>query len=290
MAGSKALEHAPTELRDDDDELISLLGFHYLELRDKDGELLTEVEDTLGCSPIDDDGLSWAGDVDDGTPEVDLEWYRYHAPSGRWRHSDMPAVLHYERGNAFEVNEDGKCVTLKDEFGDNIRELLPLARETLPDARAGDHYVVDPCGGQDARLKRIRKYWVCGPVNGGGFYGYGLSVPDTSCYSVDVRDECGKPMPGALLTIEGVDHGFRAQAFSGPGGNACLEVLSSEPPAEDFDFDGLGGETFWVDLEVLGANGGRVSFEMHENLREPGSCGKPESCIPLEATLRGCKD
>jgi hypothetical protein len=67
--------------------------------------------------------------------------------------------------------------------------------------------------------------------------------------------------------------------------------MASEPVGEDFDLDGLGGETFWVDLDVRNtATNKTASIDRHENERMMGSCAEPESCVQLRTEFRGCAD
>jgi hypothetical protein len=290
-SGDRALDHIPPDMRTEDGELISFLGFQYVEVYDQPGEQIAEISGVDGCVRMSDDGLSWIGDVDPQTPDVDLDWYLYDPKQGTWHLTEQLGKLYFKRGNVFVRDEHGECHDAEDDLGRKTRELLPVDRETLPDVRAEEHYVADPCGhGDDPDPLHIGEYWVCGPVEHQGFYAYGRSAPQTSCYTLQATNTCGEPMQSVAFTARGVEHGFLHRAFTGPDGSACLEVMASEPIGDDFDLDGLGGEIFSVDLEIDGGRAGSKRIDFRENARELGTCEEPESCIQISEQLRGCSE
>jgi len=290
-SGDGALDHIPPDMRTEDGELISFLGFQYVEVYDQPGEQLAAITGVDGCVKVSDDGLSWVGDVRPETPEVDLDWYRYDAKRGTWHLTEQLGTLYYQRGNVFARDEHGICHDVEDDLGRKTRELLPVERDVLPDVRADEHHVDDPCSrADDPEPLHITEYWVCGAIEHQGFYAYGRSAPEKSCYALHVSNACGEPMQSVGFTARGVEHGFLHHAFTGPDGTACIDVMASEPVGDDFDLDGLGGEIFAVDLEVDGGRAGSKRIEFRENARDLGTCDRPDSCIQITEQLRGCSE
>ena len=104
-----------------------------------------------------------------------------------------------------------------------------------------------------------------------------------------MQNQCGEPIAGAGFSLEGRDHGYRAAGWTDENGTACLEVPASEPLGEDFDMDGLGGETFWVDIQVDPPSGSTVRIKDVENPTYAGDntgCDAPESCAPLSEIIK----
>jgi hypothetical protein len=98
-------------------------------------------------------------------------------------------------------------------------------------------------------------------------------------------DQCGTPLSNVVFTLKGRDQGFRAQAWTDGEGRACLDVPPSEPQGLDFDYDGLGGETFWLDVELHWSAGAVKKLRDHECPRQSdtqASCGDPTACVPLQ--------
>jgi hypothetical protein len=288
-AGDVALDQIPPDMRTDDDELISFLGFQYLEVYDADGNRLDETEIVRGCTRINQSGLSWVGDADPSTAEVDLDWYRYDEHSGRWKRGSTTGELLFRRGNRLILDDGGHCDEVMDDSGRAIRDLQPVERSMMPDVRAEEHYAVPGCASSaEPEPIHVREYWVCGPVEGMGFYAYGRSAPEQTCYAMRVTNECDEPLEGVLFSARGVEHGYLHHASTGPDGTACIDVMASEPIGEDYDLDELGGEVFSVELEVRGGRAGRERIENKENPKDFGSCEEPETCVQLSQQLNGC--
>lgn len=82
MSGTDALAFVPPDFRTAEGELVSFLGFHYLEFRDVDGALLPEVPEIDVCARVSEEALNWVGDIDPSTDAVELAWYRYDPALG----------------------------------------------------------------------------------------------------------------------------------------------------------------------------------------------------------------
>jgi len=137
-------------------------------------------------------------------------------------------------------------------------------------------------------MMKIFDYFMCFPIDGAGFYAWGLEVPHKTCFAAEVMDQCGFPVTGAGFELTGRDHGFRTKTWTDLEGRACLEALASEPTGVDFDADGLGGETFWVDVTVEPFAGVDMIIPDHENPRFPGGtadCGTPAGCVQIHQVL-----
>ena len=87
-------------------------------------------------------------------------------------------------------------------------------------------------------------------------------------------------------------HGYRAQEWTDDTGSVCVETLASEPIGEDFDLDGLGGETFFVNARIEPESGSVVRInDMEEPVYSEGaSCAAPETCAQLSEIVNVVSD
>lgn len=297
LTGPGELEFFPGEFRDTNGNLLSLLGFSYNLFKDVDGRRLDSMPAHDLCHEISKESLDWLGDVDLSTERVEMRYYELDPQTGRWRPAEAPAQASYILGDRYEKDADGKCEYVLDENGRRLPNYVPLKRDELGDVRAETHYVENPCSTSDPpALRRVSQYRVCFPVAGSGFYAWGIEIPHRTCFAATLEDECGRPLKGARFSLTGRDHGFRALGWTDADGRACLEAVPSEPETEDFDADGLGGETFWVDVELAPLKGARLTIPDYETQLYPAGdngCAAPDECVQLRQTIdtrQSCDD
>jgi hypothetical protein len=239
--------------------------------------------------PVPDEALDWLGDVDLATDDVEMLWYGLDKSSGRWIAAERRAMVRYLRPPCIQDLTD--CTCELDAEDRPKKDFQPLQRDQLPDVRAKQLLVDDACR-VDSDNKpfrhRITEYFVCGPIDHSGWYAWGLAVTDRTCLSLSAVNQCGTPLSNVVFSLKGRDQGFRALAWTDGNGQACLDVPASEPVGLDFDYDGLGGETFWLDVELYWSAGSMKSLQSHECPRQSdaqASCGDRASCVTLKQTF-----
>ncbi len=287
-SGTNSLDLVPGEFRDTKGELLSLSGYAYFDLKDDSGERLVDMPEKSVCAVVDASVLDWLGDADPTTDDVEMLFYRLELVTGRWRPNAQPGIVKYVLGNRYE-KVDEKCEYLKDEDGQTMPNWVGLKNSELGDIRAQNFYVENPCSTADPKSKtKITKVGICLPVEGSGFYAWGLAVKHSTCFFASMANQCGEPLEGIAFSVEGRDHGYRAKRWTDETGTACIEAHASEPVGEDFDLDLLGGETFWVNAVLDPLSGSTVRIDDMENPRFTGeamSCEHPESCVQIERSV-----
>ena len=128
------------------------------------------------------------------------------------------------------------------------------------------------------------------PHNGSGIFAVGHPMPRT-CWLIEVKDECGVPVPGADVRLKGVSHGYVANDLSDTNGYACIEVARSESDGADFDGDGLSNEGFDVDVSIETPPGVQLSRPETRRSVTPtndANCGQPDNCEVLQFQFQRC--
>ena len=286
QSGTAGLKYIPGELRQTDGKLTTLLGFSFFDLRDKDGVKIGKFKSTeifKICVPVPSASLDWLGDVEESTSKVDLTWYNLEPTKGRWKARSPGAVVSYTKGYKHTKDSYGNCKQTLDSEGQPIRNIVEADRKELPDIRSDQLYYKDQCLG--GAQTKVSEFWVCGTMDGSGWYAWGLGLSQRSCFALTVTDQCKSPLKNVVFTIKGRDHGYRAESWTDTKGKACLDIIPSEPTGKDYDFDGLGGETFWVDVELSWAKVLQNTTKSHQNpkytAKSSKGCADVASCIPL---------
>ena len=287
--GRDALELVPGEFKDTDGIPLFLVGLGDMGFIDNAGNPV-EGMDLYLCLKLERNALDWLGDTDLATPTVENRAYRLDRESGRWRELPLPAHIAYRLGDRFTKDDEGKCEYIKDDNGKTLPKWEFLEREKLADARAETYFEDNPCSRSDPpSTMYITDYSVCLPVDRTDIYAAGIPMPRKSCFNLTVRNQCGEPVRGAGFSFQGRDHGYRAEGWTDESGTVCLEAIASEPVGEDYDMDGLGGETFWVDAEIVPPSGSTVrmkSLECAEAVPGAAGCAAPEACVQLTETVK----
>ena len=284
-SGTSGLQYIPGELRQTDGDLAALLGISFFDFRDKSGTKISkfktsEIIDI--CVPIPVASLDWIGDVIPSTDAVDLSWYDLEPTKGQWKKRPKGAKVAYTKGYKYTM-KNGACDQTLDAEGQPIRKIVDATRSQLADIRSYQLSYKDECLG--GMTSKVTEYWVCGQLDGSGWFAWGLGVSQRSCFTLTVTDQCKAPLKNVVFTIKGRDHGYRAEAWTDAAGKACLDVIPSEPASKDYDFDGLGGETYWVDVDLSWEMVLQNTTKSHQNPKysstSAGGCAKPSVCTPL---------
>ena len=284
--GTTGLQYIPGELRQTDGKLAAMLGISFFDFRDMKGNKIdkfatSEILDI--CVPIEASSLDWLGDVTASTDAIDLTWYNLEPTKGQWKARSKSARVAYTRGYKYTKDKYGACQYTLDAEGQPIRDIVDAKRAQMADIRSDQLSYKDECIG--GSTSKVTEFWVCGKMDGSGWYAWGLGVAQRGCFALTVTDQCNAPLKNVVFSIEGRDHGYRAEAWTDPSGKACLDVIPSEPAGKDYDFDGLGGETYWVDVDLSWAKVLQNTTKSHQNPKyssaSAGGCAKPSACTPL---------
>ena len=289
LSGKAALDYLAGEFRQaSDGKLVSMLGFSYYDWRDAKGAAIVKFNPSDNrqiCSPVPSTALDWFGDLNPTLDKVELKAYTMDQTKGRWASMADFAYAMYTAGYVMKKNPTtGFCENVKGTDGQPIKNLLHITPKNLGDIRANKFTYEDKdCSPGIKNL--VFEYWVCHPVTGSGWFAYGVPVAGKSCVTLTATNQCNKPIDNVVLKVKGRDHGYRATAWTDPKGKACLEVVPSEPVGKDYDYDGLGGESFWVDVEFSCAEIDVKTIASHKNRKfEDGKkvgCDNPSSCDSL---------
>lgn len=290
MAGTSALDYLAGEFRQKDGDLAALLGFAFFDFRDQAGATIKSFQsaDVIDlCVPVPSTSLDWIGDVSAAAERVELNWYNLDPQRGRWAARTKMAQVSYTRGYKYKKDKNGQCVQELDAEGQPIRNIVTAKRSELADIRSGQLMFSDECAG--GIKTQVYEYWVCGAVDGSGWYAWGLAAKERACFALQATDQCKTPLANAVFVLRGRDHGYRTEAWTDYRGKACVEVFPSEPTGKDYDYDRLAGETFWVDVEVSYAKVLQSFIKSHESPKFSATmssgCQKRTDCIPLNKTI-----
>ncbi len=291
-SGTSALDYIPGELRQTDGKLAALMGFSFFDFRDQKGAVIGKFNaaDVIDlCVPIPTSSLDWIGDVNAATADaVELNWYNLQPVQGLWKPRTKPAKVAYTKGYKFTKDSSGNCKQVTDAEGMPVRNIVDAKRSELADVRSNQVYYTDECLG--GVKSQVNEFWVCGQVDGSGWYAWGLGVTERSCFALSVTDQCKAPLSNVVFTVKGRDHGYRAQAWTNAQGQACLDVIPSEPTGKDYDHDKLGGETYWVDVVLSYDKVLQNTTKSHQNPKYTGkattTCAQRTNCTPLKKTMQ----
>ena len=283
--GTTGLAYVPGELRQTDGKLTSMLGISFFDFRDKNGNKISKFQSSEIidiCVPIELSSLDWLGDVTPATDTMDLTWYDLEPTKGQWKARSKLAKVSYTKGYKY-VMKNGFCNQTLDSEGLPIRNIVSATRSQMADVRSDQLYYKDECfGGNNTK---VTEFWVCGQVDGSGWFAWGLGMQQRACFALTVTDQCKAPLSNVVFSIKGRDHGYRAEAWTNSSGKACLDVIPSEPTGKDYDFDQLGGETYMVDVELSWEKLLQNTTKSHQNPKyssaSSAGCAKPSSCTPL---------
>ena len=293
LSGKQALDYLAGEFRQTvDGKLVSMLGFSYYDWRDAKGAAIVTFKTSDQrqiCSPVPSAALDWFGDVNKTPDKVELNAYTLDPTKGRWTSMKESAYAMYTAGYVMKKNPTtGFCENVKSTDGQPIKNFKHIQTKELGDIRANKFTYEDKeCAPGMKNL--VFEYWVCHPVTGSGWFAWGVPLAGKSCVMLKAKDQCNKPIDNVVFQVKGRDHGYRATAWTNPKGEACLEVIPSEPVGKDYDYDGLGGESFWVDVEFNFARIDKKEIANHKNHKfQAGKnvgCSSPSSCDVLTQTF-----
>lgn len=285
QTGPAALPFVPGEYRRQDGALLRILGFaHYL-FRDVNSSAIGAGPcPSAICYPVDSQVLDWFGDAEgrlSGADPTRLLSLTFDPSSGRWASHGPGSTVGFT------------CKT--DAHGEP--DIRSVPGNALDDVRA-DRFFVNggengdcrQVAGSSAEDTKVSEYWVCGPVDGSGWYGVGLPVPRKGCLNLKATDACGTPAATTAITVEGMDNGYRTEGWTDRSGQVCVEVPASEPidPPEDLDFDGLGGEIVQLRISSVREGSSSTAVEYVETARAASAtqaavgCREPSRCQQLE--------
>lgn len=291
QAGSDGLDYIPGELRQTNGNMLSIMGFSFFDFRDQSGKAIAKLDAAKqfeACVPIPHASLDWIGDVTPTTDALELGWYDLDKTAGRWKPRSKLASVAYTKGYKYTKDAQGNCVQVVDKSGMPVRNVVRATRKELADIRADQLYYKDEC--LSGMQSQVTEFWVCGLIDGSGWYAWGLGVTQRTCFALTVTDQCKKPLRNVVFTVKGRDHGYRAEAWTDGSGEACLDVIPSEPQGKDFDLDTLGGETYWVDVVLSWDKVLTDTTKSHQNPLEStaaaAGCAKTSACTPLSKTLQ----
>ena len=292
LSGKDALDYLAGEFRQSTDgKLTSMLGFAYYDWRDAKGSPITKFITTDYrelCSPVPSSALDWFGDLNPSLDKVELKAYTLDSTKGRWLPMASFAYVKYTAGFVMKKNSSGFCENVKGTDGQPIKNKLFVQQKDLGDIRANKFTYEDKICSPGLK-NLVSEYWVCHPVTGSGWFAWGVPQAGKSCVTLTAKDQCSKPISNVVFKVKGRDHGYRATSWTDAKGKACLEVIPSEPVGKDYDYDGLGGESFWVDVEFNCAKIAQKNIASHKNHKfqagKKVGCANPSSCDALTQTF-----
>jgi len=266
-----------------------MLGFSYYDWRDAKGSPITKFSQPIGlCSPVPSAALDWFGDLNPTKDKVELKAYTLDPTTGRWKTMTNFAYAKYTAGFVMKKNAQGFCEQVKGTDGQPIKNKLFVKQGDLGDIRANKFTYEDKVCAPGLK-NLVSEYWVCHPVDGSGWFAWGVPQAGKSCVTLEAKDQCNKPISNVVFKVKGRDHGYRATSWTDGKGKACLEVIPSEPVGKDYDFDGLGGESFWVDVEFNCAKISQKNIASHKNHKfqegKKVGCANPSTCDALSQTF-----
>lgn len=287
------------EMRDTNGQPIVLFGFSYTDLYDADGNAVAQIPKNPYLIPIatEQERIN-IGDVKRATADkVEMSWYRLDKSVGRWVIQSDDAQLFYK----WPCDVDPPPPAARTKFvpavepGQTAATWINATQAELADIRAGT--LMATCGTSPPTPAPISEFGVVGPMDRTGWYAWGISIPKKSCFAVTTKDSCGKAVAGATVVGRGRFQPYRTELWTNAQGKACIESLRSESPCIgnaldaspddcDYNYNRLGGELFWLNVDVAHAEMGPPrNFENQEISRADMSCDRPESCIQLQHTF-----
>lgn len=261
MSGSQALDYYGGQFRDTDGNVAELTGFGYFDFRDDTGARIATLKDGgfEECFQVTQDTYNWLVDVDPSTPDVvEMNAYRLDEDTGSWKKTATPAMVAYT--STYDTSGSRALAVPK-----------PAAAAELPDIQTG--LLSSPTAQPP--------YWACTQIDGSGWYAWGVSVSQKTCFKLVSLDQCHDPVDNAIFVARGEHFGYLARGWTDWNGETCITAAASEPTGKDFDFDGKQGETTLLDFTAT-HDGAVDKREAREVERQPGSCAQPESCTRLE--------
>lgn len=260
MSGPRALDYYAGEFLDDSGNVTELTGFGYFDFRDDTGARIGTLKQGFQeCFQISADTYDWLVDVDPTTTDtVEMNAYRLDEGTGRWKKADKPAFVAYT--TSYDTSGSRAFAVTK-----------PATVAQLPDIRTG------LLSSMDAQPP----YWMCMPIDGSGWYAWGVTIPEQTCFVLASRDQCHAPLANGVFVARGEHFGYLARGWTGWNGETCITAAMSEPTGKDFDLDGKAGETKLLDITAA-FRSSTDSRDAREIERQPASCRKPESCTRLE--------
>lgn len=271
--GQDNLESIPGEFFDVDGRPLLILGVTEADFRRQDGSALTSLATPFPiCLSVGGSSYDELQDLDPAIPPmtqgfIEFNTYQLDPVSGRWRAG--------ERGT----------VSAAGEGGDGRLAAVPYPPTALGDIRRGAPPGVEIDGGMDDAGQPVTitlgGAWLCTVQRAAGIVAMGYPQESKSCVVVEVLNACGEPEDQATVEMRGRDRSFYNWGPTEADGRVCLEAPRSEAQGESQTLDGIDGETFWVDLTLVGSSAaGDVSAVALPTT--PGDCGHPSSCLVVK--------
>jgi hypothetical protein len=296
--GNAATDLLAGEMKDATGSPIILFGFSYMEAFDAAGipvEKFTRSPSVIVRLATDEERLN-VGDVDPTTTDrVEMSWYALDKARGRWNASPTDALLYYQW-----PCQPGQPDPPADRFP--IRQFVAAGQDPIvfvrarqseiPDITAGTLQVA--CGDPPMPTPATTLA-IIGDNASTGWHAWGIAAPNKSCFTLSAKDSCGRNVAGASIVARGRFQPLRHETWTGADGSACIETVRSEPmctdithvtEACDYNFNLIGGEQFWLNIEVSHPELGPLkTFENQTIPVKGGSCAKPDTCVHLEHTF-----
>jgi hypothetical protein len=270
FAGQESLEAIPGEFFDVDGRPLLLLAMTESDYRRQDGSALTSLAAPFPiCVSVDSPSYDELQDLNPVVPPmtegfIEFNTYQLDPVSGRWRAGEQGTV------SAAGEGADGRLAAVE------------YPAKVLGDIRRGVPPGIEIPGGvgEDGQPVTITLggAWLCTTQRAAGIVAMGYPQEAKSCVVVELLDACGEPEDEATVEMRGRDRSFYNWGPTGADGRVCLEAPRSEAQGESQTLDGVNGETFWVNLTLVGASAaGDVTAVALPT--KSGNCGQPTSCL-----------
>lgn len=270
VAGQDVLTSIPGEFFDVDGRPLLILGTTETDYRRQDGSALTSLAAPFPiCLSVDGASHDEMQDLNPVIPPmtegfIEFNTYQLDPVTGRWRAGEQGTV------NAAGEGADGRLAA------------VPYAPKVLGDIRRGVPPGIEIPGGvgEDGEpvTTTLGGVWLCSVQRAAGIVAMGYPQEAKSCIVVELLDACGEPENDATVEMRGRDRSFYNWGPTDADGRVCLEAPRSEAQGESQTLNGVDGETFWVNLTLLGADAdGDVTAVALPT--ESGDCGQPSSCL-----------
>ena len=273
IAGQDDLEVIPGEFFDVDGRPLLLLALTESDYRRQDGSALAALATPFPiCVSLPAPSFDELQDLNPVIPPetegfIEFNTYQLDPVLGRWR-----------------AGEQG-TVDAAGEGGDGRLTSQPYPPRVLGDIRRGVPPGTEIPGGVDENGEPVNTTiggaWLCTIQRAAGTVAMGYPQEAKSCVVVEILDACGQPEDKATVEMRGRDRSCYNWGPTDAEGRVCLEAPRSEAQGESQTLNGVNGETFWVNLTLVGASeDGAVTAVALPT--KSGDCGQPSSCLVVQ--------